>query len=34
MLREGADAVLVATAALYQPLFAVRFREQRAFQVA
>jgi dihydroorotate dehydrogenase len=34
LLREGADAVLVATAALYQPLFAVRFREQRAVAVA
>ncbi len=34
MLREGASAVLVATAALYAPLFAVRFREQRASAVA
>jgi dihydroorotate dehydrogenase (NAD+) catalytic subunit len=34
MLREGADAVLVATAALYQPLFAVRFRQQHASAVA
>jgi dihydroorotate dehydrogenase (NAD+) catalytic subunit len=34
MLREGADAVLVATAALYTPLFAVRFREQRSSAVA
>jgi dihydroorotate dehydrogenase len=34
LLREGADAVLVATAALYAPLFAVRFREQRASAVA
>ena len=34
VLREGADAALVATAALYQPLFAVRFREQRASEVA
>jgi dihydroorotate dehydrogenase (NAD+) catalytic subunit len=33
-LREGADAVLIATAALYQPLFAVRFRQQRASAVA
>jgi dihydroorotate dehydrogenase (NAD+) catalytic subunit len=33
-LREGADAVLVATAALYQPLFAVRFRQLRATAVA
>jgi dihydroorotate dehydrogenase len=34
VLREGADAALVATAALYQPLFAVRFRERRASAVA
>jgi dihydroorotate dehydrogenase (NAD+) catalytic subunit len=34
MLREGANAVLVATAALYAPLFSVRFREQRASAVA
>jgi dihydroorotate dehydrogenase len=34
MLREGADAALVATAALYQPQFAVRFRQQRASAVA
>jgi dihydroorotate dehydrogenase len=34
MLREGADIALVATAALYDPLFAVRFREQRASAVA
>jgi dihydroorotate dehydrogenase (NAD+) catalytic subunit len=34
MLREGTDVVLVATAALYTPLFAVRFREQRASEVA
>jgi dihydroorotate dehydrogenase (NAD+) catalytic subunit len=27
MLREGADVVLVATAALFDPLFAVRFRQ-------
>jgi dihydroorotate dehydrogenase len=33
-LRDGADAVLVATAALYTPLFGVRFREQRATAVA
>jgi dihydroorotate dehydrogenase len=33
-LREGADAALVATAALYQPLFAVRFRELRTSAVA
>jgi dihydroorotate dehydrogenase (NAD+) catalytic subunit len=30
MLRGGADAVLVATAALYDPLFATRFRQSRA----
>jgi dihydroorotate dehydrogenase len=34
LLREGADAALVATAALYQPLFAVRFRQMRATAVA
>lgn len=34
VLREGADAALVATAALYTPLFAVRFRQQRATAVA
>ena len=34
MLRESADAVLVATAALSAPLLAVRFREQRATAVA
>ena len=33
-LREGADSVLVATAALYDPLFAVRFRELHATAVA
>ena len=33
-LREGADAVLIATAALYDPLFAVRFRQLRASAVA
>ena len=33
-LREGADSVLVATAALYDPLFAVRFRELQATAVA
>jgi dihydroorotate dehydrogenase len=33
-LREGADAVLVATAALFDPLFAVRFRQLRASAVA
>jgi dihydroorotate dehydrogenase (NAD+) catalytic subunit len=34
VLREGADAALVATAALYDPLFAIRFRQQRATEVA
>jgi dihydroorotate dehydrogenase (NAD+) catalytic subunit len=34
MLREGANAVLVATAALYAPLFAVQFRQQRPSAVA
>jgi dihydroorotate dehydrogenase len=34
LLREGADAVLVATAALYDPLFASRFRQERASAVA
>jgi dihydroorotate dehydrogenase (NAD+) catalytic subunit len=34
MLREGANAVLVATAALYTPLFSVQFRERRASAVA
>jgi dihydroorotate dehydrogenase (NAD+) catalytic subunit len=34
VLREGADAVLVATAALFDPLFAVRFRQMRATAVA
>jgi len=29
ILREGADAVLVATAALYDPLFAFHFRQAR-----
>ncbi len=29
LLREGADAVLVATAALFDPLFATRFRQAR-----
>jgi dihydroorotate dehydrogenase len=33
-LREGADAVLIATAALYQPLFAIRYRELRTAAVA
>ena len=30
LLREGADATFVATAALFDPLFAVRFRESFA----
>jgi dihydroorotate dehydrogenase (NAD+) catalytic subunit len=34
LLREGADAALVATAALFDPLFAVRFRQARATAVA
>ena len=34
MIREGADAVLVGTAALYDPLFAGRFRQVRATAVA
>jgi dihydroorotate dehydrogenase len=34
VLREGADAVLVATAALFDPLFAVRFRQIRTAEVA
>ena len=34
VLREGADAVLVATAALFDPLFAVRFRQIRTAAVA
>ena len=34
LLREGADAALVATAALFDPLFAVRFRQTRATAVA
>jgi dihydroorotate dehydrogenase len=29
LLREGADATLVATAALFDPLFATRFRQRR-----
>lgn len=32
--REGTDAVLVATAALYDPLLAVRFRQAQASAVA
>ena len=34
VLREGADAALVATAALFDPLFAARFRQIRATAVA
>jgi len=34
LLREGADAALVATAALFDPLLAVRFRQTRATAVA
>ena len=34
MLREGVDATLLATAALWDPLFAVRFRQERASAVA
>ncbi len=34
VLREGADAVLVATAALFDPLFAARFRQVRTAEVA
>lgn len=34
LLREGADAVLVATAALFDPLFAARFRQIRTAAVA
>ena len=34
VLREGADAALVATAALFDPLFAVRFRQVRTAEVA
>lgn len=34
VLREGADAAMVATAALIDPLFAVRFRQLRATAVA
>ncbi len=34
VLREGADAVLVATAALFDPLFAARFRQIRIAEVA
>ena len=34
VLREGADGALVATAALFDPLFAVRFRQVRTAEVA
>ncbi|HXH82473.1 MAG TPA: hypothetical protein VNN07_06040 [Candidatus Tectomicrobia bacterium] len=34
LLREGCDVVLVETAALYDPLIAVRFRQQLAAAVA
>jgi dihydroorotate dehydrogenase len=34
LLREGADAALIATTALFDPLFAVRFRQLRATAVA
>ena len=34
VLREGADAVLVATAALFDPMFAARFRQIRTAAVA
>jgi dihydroorotate dehydrogenase len=34
ILREGANAALVATAALFDPLFAARFRQIRTAQVA
>ncbi len=34
LLQEGANAVLVATAALFDPLFAVRFRQAAAAAVA
>ena len=34
LLREGVDAALLATAALWDPLFAVRFRQERASAVA
>ncbi len=34
LLHQGADAVLVATAALFDPLFAVRFRQEIASAVA
>lgn len=34
LLNEGADAALVATAALFDPLFAMRFRQARTAAVA
>jgi 2,4-dienoyl-CoA reductase-like NADH-dependent reductase (Old Yellow Enzyme family) len=34
LLREGANAALIATAALFDPLFSVRFRHLRATAVA
>jgi len=34
LLRDGADAALVATAALFDPLFAARFRQTRTAAVA
>ena len=34
LVREGADAALVATAALFDPLLAVHFRQVRATAVA
>jgi len=34
VLRDGADAALVATAALFDPLFAARFRQVRTAEVA
>jgi hypothetical protein len=34
LLREGANAVLVATAALEDPLFALRFRQAATAAVA
>jgi dihydroorotate dehydrogenase len=34
LLREGADAALIATTALFDPLFAIRFRQLRSTAVA
>src|SRR2546427_490554 len=34
LLREGADVALIATTALFDPLFSVRFRQLRATAVA